>query len=402
MAYELTRSDLEALALGGCFFGSGGGGTLESARHLVAHFTQGEYYPSDRVQVVAVEEVTEGESVMVAYLGAPEVIDTAVYPLGPVQAVEQIQAQLAAKGQRLAYVVPPESGALGFVVACLVAARLGLKVVDADGAGRAVPSLPQLTYASAGVNPRPAFLVSQSGLCVELNVTPRSGVAGDAQHQEDVSQIIDNMMRPIVAEPEFNQFGGLAIWIMNPVVLREALPIRGTLSRALALGQMLQDRAFETAEALIEALKSRFDLQAVSLFGPAAFDSASLDTRNGFDVGKISIRAGERSCTVLYQNESLLAWASDCGQPVAMAPDSIAWFVEGGTENVYSNGDLVQADGSLNPALKQRRVSLIGIVADPAIRQPGGEILNSFMDLLSSMGYLGPYLPLNGSAKGAV
>jgi DUF917 family protein len=162
MAYVLQRADLEPLLLGGCFFGSGGGGTVVSARSLLSHFKKGAYYPSDQVKVVSVAEATEGESVMVAYMGAPEAIDGAKYPIGPVKAVQQVQARLASQGKKLAYVVPPESGALGFTVACLVAARLGLAVVDADGAGRAVPSLPELTYASHHVDPRPAFLVSQT------------------------------------------------------------------------------------------------------------------------------------------------------------------------------------------------------------------------------------------------
>ena len=38
MANTLVRGDLEPLLLGGCFFGSGGGGTIESARGLVKHF----------------------------------------------------------------------------------------------------------------------------------------------------------------------------------------------------------------------------------------------------------------------------------------------------------------------------------------------------------------------------
>jgi len=147
MAMTLRRVDLEPLLLGGCFFGSGGGGTIESARGLVAHFEKGSYYPTDEVKVVQAHEVTEGDSVMVAYMGSPEAIDGAAYPLGPVLAVEQIQARLKSEGRKLAYVVPPESGALGFSVACLVAAKLGLAVVDGDGAGRAVPSLPMLTFA---------------------------------------------------------------------------------------------------------------------------------------------------------------------------------------------------------------------------------------------------------------
>lgn len=72
-------------------------------------------------------------------------------------------------------------------MACLVAARLGLAVIDGDGAGRAVPSLPMLTYAAAEVSPRPAMLVSQGGLEVELDVKPAAGANGGTGHQQDVA-----------------------------------------------------------------------------------------------------------------------------------------------------------------------------------------------------------------------
>jgi DUF917 family protein len=399
MSYTLDPSDLEALLLGACFFGSGGGGTVISARSLLADFRPGAYYPTDHVRVVSVDEATDGDTVMVAYLGSPVAIDGAAYPLGPVRAVEEVQARLAASGRKLSYLAPPESGALGFVVACLVAARLGLAVVDADGAGRAVPSLPQLTYAAAEVNPRPAFLVSQGGLSVELDVRPRQGANGAAQHQQDVATIVDQMMRPIVADPDFGQFGGLAMWIMEPALLRRALPIRGTLERALRLGRALQLGQLRSADQMISYLAKEFDLRAVPLFPAGQFLSAKVDTGAGFDLGKIRIGAGDRTCTVLYQNESLLAWDSERSTPLCMAPDSISYFVEGEGQAVYSNGDLVLPDGSLNPAVRQRKVTVLGIQADPALREQGGLILNSFMQLVGAIGYLGPYVPL-GSQSG--
>jgi len=119
MAYELSREDLEPLLLGAAFFGSGGGGTIESARHLAKHFVAGDYYPTDKVKVVSVEEATEGAAVMVAYLGAPEAINKTSLPVGPVAAVQNVQARLASQSTKLAYVMPPESGALGFTVAAL-------------------------------------------------------------------------------------------------------------------------------------------------------------------------------------------------------------------------------------------------------------------------------------------
>lgn len=414
MAFQLEKSDLEALLLGGCFFGSGGGGTITSARNLASHFIAGPYYPSAVVHVVDVEEATEGDAVMVAYMGAPVAINNARYPEGPVKAVQQIQAHLARQGRKLAYVVPPESGALGFVVAALVAARLGLAVVDADGAGRAVPSLPMLTFAAAELVPRPAVLVSQSGLAVELDVTPRdpdntsangasnNHLNGSKGHQEDVSVIIEQMMRPIVSNPEFAEFGGLAMWIMTPETLAPALPIRRTLTRALEVGRLLQKRAFESAAALIAHLAEKYSLPAFAVFDSGRITSVQEDTAGGFDVGKVRIEAGQRACTVLYQNESLLAWADDSGSPIGMAPDSLAYFVEGQGQQVFSNGDLLLVDGSLNPAVKGRTATLIGISAAPPLVVPDGLILTSFMALIAQLGYLGPYIPLRNTNTGAV
>jgi uncharacterized protein len=393
MAYELSREDLEPLLLGAAFFGSGGGGTIESARHLAAHFTVGDYYATDKVKVVSAEEATEGEAVMVAYLGAPQAINTATYPLGPVQAAQNVLERLASQSRKLAYVMPPESGALGFTVAALVAAKLGLAVIDADGAGRAVPSLPMLTFAAAEINPRPAFLVSQNGLSVELDVTPREGGNGSATHQRDVSAIVEQMMRPVVADPEFGQFGGLAMWVMTPADLARATPIRGTLARALAFGRAIAGGQIGGVAQLIAYLATHCDIAARAVSEPGELVSAQVDTSGGFDVGKIALRAGEHTYTVIYQNESLIAWDSKRAQPPVLAPDSIAYFVGGEGQPVFTNGDLVQENGTLNPAIGKRPVSLIAWRAESELRKPGLN-LDSFMQLLNTLGYLGAYVPV--------
>ncbi|MFL9861069.1 DUF917 family protein [Paraburkholderia madseniana] len=399
MAYELGPQDLEPLLLGGAFFGSGGGGTIESARHLVSHFRKGDYYPVETVTVVTVEEASGdhalGDAVMVAYLGAPEAIDSATYPSGPVMAVQSVQKRLAEQGRKLAYIAPPESGALGFTVACLVAAKLGLAVIDADGAGRAVPSLPMLTYAASEIDPRPAFLVSQGGLNVELDVTPRHGnLVGGSAHQRDVSAIVEQMMRPIVGDPEFGQFGGLAIWKMTPAEIGDALPIRGTLTRALMLGRALGEGQIRNAPQMISWLSAHCGIAARAISEPGELASADVETSGGFDVGKIGIKTAQRIYTVIYQNESLVAWDSQRPQPIVLAPDSVAYFVEGDGQAIFTNGDLVMADGSLNPVVGHRKVTLIAWEAEPPLRVAGGLILESFLQLLESLGYLGPYVPL--------
>ncbi|EGH96306.1 S-methyl thiohydantoin desulfurase domain-containing protein [Pseudomonas syringae] len=394
MAFVLNGQDLDALATGGCFFGSGGGGTLSSAKGLLRHFNKGAYYPADQVTVVTVDEAVsaaEGDAVMVAYMGSPQAINGSSYPEGPVGAAENIQGKLATQGRKLAYIVPPESGALGFVVACLVAVRLGLKVIDADGAGRAVPSLPMLTYAAAAISPRPAVLVSQEGLQVELDVTPRDGENGSVTHQQDVAAIIENMMRPIVAAAQFKEFGGLAMWVMAPEQFSAALPIQGTLSRAVKTGQALAAGELDTAARRQDFLKRESGLLARPIF-TGQFKAVEVSTGAGFDVGKMHIVSAEATCTVVYQNESMLAWDSRAAAPLVTAPDSLAYFVSGPGQSVYSNGDAVLADGTLSPSLKDRTVTLFAWQADAALRTPDGQILASFMGLLADMGYLGPYI----------
>lgn len=395
MSYELRQEDLYPLLLGAAFFGSGGGGTIESASHLAQHFRRCDYYPADTVKVVSVDEATEGDAVMVAYLGAPEAINSVMYPTGPVMAVQNIAARLASQGRKLAYIMPPESGALGFTVAALVSAKLGLAVIDADGAGRAVPSLPMLTFAAAEIDPRPAFLASQAGLSVELDVTPRSGAGGGPTHQRDVSAIVEQMLRPVVADPEFGQFGGLAMWVMTPPEIRRATPIRGTLSRALALGRAAQGGDIGDVSRMIGYLGEQCGIVARAVSEPGELVSARVDTSGGFDVGKIGIRAGRHMYTVIYENESLLAWDSLRPEPIVLSPDSVAYFVGGGGQSIFTNGDLVMEDGSLNPAIGKRPVTLLAWRADPELCRPNGLILDSFMQLLNSVGYLGPYVPLD-------
>lgn len=398
MSFELHKQDLEALALGGALFGCGGGGTVQSARNLASRFVTGGYYPVDSVRVISVEEAiaeAAGEAVMVAYLGAPEPINRAEYPVGPVEAVRGIQARLAEQGRKLAYIVPPEMGALGFVVACLVAARLGLSVLDADGAARAVPSLPMLTFAAAGVNPRPAFLVAQNGLSVELNVALPEDASGAGM--EDIAAIAEKMMRPVVTERNFGQFGGLAMWAMDASQFDRAIPIRGTLSLALSFGRVLGNGEVATPADAIRFAADRHGLAMRAITEPGRFVSASIRTAGGFDVGVVRIGAGVHEYTVLYQNESLLVWDSARSRPIMIAPDSVAYFVEGaGAEQaVYTNGDLIDAEGKLNPALGGCTVTLLAWEAAEPLIEPGGVILDSFLDLLKSMGYYGPYVPLN-------
>ncbi|MEO9386885.1 DUF917 family protein, partial [Chromobacterium phragmitis] len=240
------------------------------------------------------------------------------------------------------------------------------------------------------------FLAGESGLCVELGVRMPPP---DGQPQEDVSTVVEQMLRPILTNPQFGQFGGLAMWIMSPEQLGGALPVRGTLSRALKLGRALQGGEVKTAEAMLDFLRRELDIKGKLLFGPATLASAEVATAGGFDLGKVSLEDGERRCTVLYQNESLLAWDSAVSHPLATAPDAISYFVEGDGQHVFSNGDLSGDDHGLDPAVRGRKAAVIALPAAAPLRK--GLILQSFADELAQLGYLGPYAPVDANPEGA-
>lgn len=394
MATTLSQRDLEALALGGCFFGSGGGGTLDSALRLARNFSDPYYRGVKTVRVLTVQEATSearGDAVMVAYMGSPLALDGVKLPRGPVEAVQRTQQYLAQQGRTLAYLVPDESGALGFVVASLVAAKLGLAVLDADGAGRAVPELPMLTYAASDVPPCPAYFDNGAGVCVGVEVQEKRG----RHHTTDVEEVIEDIARPLISAGNavFNEIAGLAMWAMRPAQIGRAVPIQGTLTRALRLGQQLLEGRLDTVPALLHFLHAGLGVEARVLFGPGMLQSASSSTKGGFDIGSVTIADGARQCTVLSQNESMLAWDSSRAAPLAMAPDSLAFYAPGPGQNVFSNGDLVGESDTIAPGLSERTFYVLVLRADPVLLDPESVMFQSFQNALRGMQYYGPYTP---------
>ncbi|MDY0161954.1 DUF917 family protein [Desulfobotulus sp.] len=406
------KRELEWIARGGCLLGSGGGGTLESAWNLVQHFESSDYYGSQVpfFKTISLEKALEkgGYGVVVAYLGAPEALKYANYPEAVVNAVEWIRQELEKDNTGLApdqqkflrYIVPAETGALSSVVPCLVSSKLGLEVLDADGAGRAVPELPMLTYAAAGIPVNPLVLANGEGYAVRLAV--RNAETGISE-----AEAAENLARALVGLDVFHQIAGLAVWLMGPEDMAKAVQITGTLTEALEIGKVLEEKDAEGILACLNAGCAVGEERAFRIFEGVFFpEGCSTDMAGGFDRGTIAIRNSQNEVfTGIFQNETLLAWKSSSSDPLAMAPDSIAYYVEDG-QKVYSNGDVLGADGRLVERLKGKEVSVIGIAARDPLRQTDaesglmgspsdqGSILRSFKKALLSLGYAGRYVKI--------
>ena len=406
----LNKENLESIVRGACLLSSGGGGTYTSGMNLLKNFVKSDYYPNGTVAMVSVENIPDSAKdcgVVIAYMGAPQAIADLPYPAAGVAAAEKVKSWLEAQGKRLAYVVPVEIGALSSIVACTVAAKLGVPVVDGDGAGRAVPELTMLTFASEGISPNPTILSNEDGLAFTLKVDDPTG-------KENPDALIELVARPVISLPIFNQQAGLAIWVMSVAEIKQAVKIRKTLSACQAIGEQIKrfQEQWEpkAVDRLMFLINNYLNTKSFVLCKGTLAAAQNL-TSGGFDHGVVSIKDDKGSIfTILFQNESLLAWDNQCTDVQALAPDSIAYILEQDKQIVYSNGDLMEND-ALRKDLIGRTVSVIGIAAQKELREHENmrlqqrltlgiqninknEIMKSFQDLLKQFGYYGPYVPI--------
>ncbi len=361
----LSKDDLLYIAYGAGFLGSGGGGPMTTGLKLVNQL------PSDTaVTMFEVGEVDpNGLTAIVADMGAPDAMLALDDPQSFLDAFTVYAAELSAYGKgTLNSVIPVEVGGLNTVVPLIVAAKLGVPIVNADGAGRAVPSLTQLTYSGYGVSTVPAILANGANESVSLRCL--------------TSQLTEDMARPVL-EGGFGEQAALAMWAMDPATLKAAAPVTGTLDLAEAVGKGMG----QGAQSLQNALGT---LQANGLKAEVIYQGTLIDiaeqTSGGFDVGKAHLQGSDGSEAWVYnQNENLIAWSSSQTAPLAMAPNSIC-FLDLNTGLPFSNADFTDE-------MKGHEVALVAIQARSALTQ-FSSIMDSFQTALRNLGYAGPLVPL--------
>jgi uncharacterized protein len=419
---RLCKEDLENIVRGACLLSSGGGGTYSSGMNLLKAFTKGQYYDQDYVDYVDVDDLPDSSTdcgLVVAYMGAPKAIAKLKYPEAGINAAKKVKELMEIKGQKLAYIVPVEIGSLSSIVACTVAAKLSIPVINGDGAGRAVPELMMTAFAGHDISTNPTILATEKNLIIRLDVdrpeNNNSAVIAEASPEDDNnSTIVEAVARPTISLPMFGQKAGLAMWVMPASKIKEVVKITNTLVACKEVGKLIakyQEGIEININDLLSRIKTSLNTEAYELCS-GTLCSAENVTEGGFDHGKVVINGeGGRIFTIVLQNENLLAWDSTSGTSLAMAPDAIAYVVHN-KQVVYSNGDMIGQKNAMIKELKGKSVSVIGIAAHPELRKheekkrkirdnklqsngkDEGEIIRSFELALEKLGYYGAYVPL--------
>jgi DUF917 family protein len=324
---ELTASDLDALARGAELLGGGGGGDPLRWSVLTRRVLAG-----GSVALVEPESLPgDGRVIAAAMIGAPAIM--AEYLPGGGEFVRAFQALERAVGEEAVAVMGLEHAGVNAFPPIMVAAVLGLPLLDLDGMGRAFPRLDHTLLHARGARCGPLVSTGVAGELVLIDV--EDAVRGEA-----------------LARACLPALGGWAAHACYPVTVEEAArcALRGTLSRALALGEAVVG-ASDPAD-----LAGRI---GATLLGRGRVISVERRDARG-PLGTVLIEPTDDAGSTLrveLQTEYLLATLD--GSVVAATPDPIV--VVDGHSLAPINCEQVRRGND---------VAVLVLPADPAWREP--------------------------------
>ena len=296
MPRSMNKEDVEALAVGGTILGGGGGGSPEAGKRegLLA-------LEIGKVELWGPEEADPGWRVITsAALGAPT-------EPGNTKPMHFIRAALLLREAGVEYqgLIAAENGGHNSFGGWVIAAALGLPVVDTPADGRAHPTammgsmgLHKLDYRS-----------------VKAGATDGSEVLawGSLQSTSNVVRGQARDMRALVA------------------LARDPVPVSyarehgapGAISRAIELGRV--HMGARGAEAKVKAAK---EFLGGELVCKARVAKKTLEAKGGFDVGLMTLTQGKDEWELTYVNEYMTLEKAD--KRLATFPDLMTTFDENG------------------------------------------------------------------------
>ena len=336
---QFAFEDIEDLARGAAFLGSGGGGDPYIGR-LMAEYAVREF---GMPQIISVDDLDADTNVFpVAMVGAP----TVMVEKGTSGADIDLSVNRLASiiGKKPDAITPIEIGGINSMLPIVAAARLGLPLVDCDGMGRAFPEIQMVTFNVYGVSATPAVIVNEHLDTVIVET------GGDAKRAEGLIRVAAIQMGLSV------MFSG---YPLNGQQVKD-YGVKGTLSLALNIGRAIRRGRSEgnPFESLLAYLRSTEYFNRCKVLFDGKVTDVMRETTKGFAMGHCEIRnMDDESDSILiqFQNENLLAKRN--GKTVAVVPDLIS-VVDGETADPITVESLRYG----------QRVKVIGTSAAPVMR----------------------------------
>ena len=362
---KITVDDLEDLARGAAFLGTGGGGDPYVGRLMV----QQALADGGTVEIIALEDVPDDALIIpTAMMGAPTVLVEKL-PKGD-EAVQSLRILEEYLGRKAFATMPIESGGINSTMPLVVGARLGLPVVDADGMGRAFPELQMETFHVYGVPGTPMVITNEYG-------------------DSTLVRTHDNFMMEWLARGITIRMGGaayIAEYVMDGATAKR-VSVPRTLSLNLIVGRTIRE-AREAHRDPFEALIERL-ADTPYRFAKVIFEGKIVDvlrrTTEGFAKGEARIEGFDsyagQTLEILFQNENLIARVD--GQIKAIVPDLICIL------------DIDTAEPITTEYLRYGQlVKVMGVSVPPIMRTP--EALAVFGP--HAFGFDVPFMPIESIA----
>jgi DUF917 family protein len=290
----LGHQGLLDLVEGAAIFSAGGGGSLEGG-YCIADRLASEGITVKLVEPAEVPD--EARVVNFACVGATTTIE-----YDSEAAVKTLKALEEYVGFSVFATIPVELGGFNTLVAVDVGARRGVPVVDADGAGRAVPEVHLKVYTIDDIPLVPMVIADAHGKNIVI-----------VKETAD-AKVAERIARALAAE--WNHSAYTARRILTGAQAKTS-PIQMSLSKSIRIGRILR-KAVEPVKAVLKETGGQ------RLFEGTVQDVERL-TEAGFTFVNIRIRGDRGYAGSLFElrakNEVLVAYRD--GKLEAIAPDII-------------------------------------------------------------------------------
>ncbi|WP_348764954.1 DUF917 family protein [uncultured Salinisphaera sp.] len=388
MSYRYGLEDFRSIAVGAALLGSGGGGSYHDAHNVIAEL--GDSGWTGTVEVRDYDGATD--ACVLAMMGSPDAAEDLA--LADIERAmhNTVDAFGTLCGMTPRCVIPVEIGPINSTVP-LIAAALNSQtiawVVDGDGAGRAVPQLPQTVYGgAAGLAPSPCVLADDAASAGAIR-SARIGAASAAEVESLAGSLVN----------AFGSYAGIMLWPStrsNGFALKNNY-LPGTLEQTRKLGQyLMQGDEKPATQAVVERITAITGRRAsAALIQVYITDVKQATSLASLDVGTIrlddhpDIGQSRNTYFIYNMNENLILYSAQHEAPLVVAPDSICYYAEH-TGRGFSNAfdDLAPYYDRANARSTGIALSVIKIDAAPAFRRAAG-VVESFTTLLRAIGYGG-------------
>ena len=341
---KISHTDIEAIAIGGAFLATGGGGDMLVGRMMTTRVLR----EHGAVDLLTLDELAPNATVVsIGGVGAPTImLEKISNGSEPIRALETLERHI---GRRADALIAFEAGGMNALVPFIPAVLRGIPVLDGDGMGRAFPEMQMESFSIYGVSATPAGLAAELGDTAIINARN--------------SRIAEKLVRDFAIIAGGGHCISAEHVMSGKVAKRVSVP--GTISLCLEIGRILGARRGDAAAFLADlaaCLAPSHYGECRHLFSGKVID-VERRVERGFDIGEVRLEAfadPKRRLTLTFQNEYLIARLND--RVIAMTPDLIcaidAETVEPVTTESLRYGQRLSVIGIGAPAIMRSEQAL--------------------------------------------